>query len=406
MRYKHVLWLAPLLLWGSSFSPAWADSGEYKVGGLSLTGANGPGANDYTFTVQATTLTSTTSTPSTTSGFDFSFSGELGFGDPADPTPASGFAMELIDQDERKGTPASGTVVWTDTLEGAVTHTYPGPGTYTANVTTCCTAKIEVSAGSVYVYDIGDDLTDTLQVNIVDTPPPGQCQEETLFKKMQCLFGILDVGVDSAVISRPGVVKTLKNQKGFAKNKEALAEQLCGEGDDDQATIEMTRASVKMKALINTIDKNPYIDAAIEATLIGQGQPVKDLMDQLVTDGVCTGDQCLMTSPLTAVHCFTEELIAQVTATVSDAALAAFLNGKLGDVNERQAQVIEACDADKTKRAIGKVKSALSALKGFNAKLRIAERKGTIPANVATDLKTAADAISALLTGLLADPCA
>lgn len=408
MRSKHVLWLAPLLLWGSSFSPAWADSGEYKVGGLSLTGANGPGANDYTFTVQATTLTSTTSTPSDASGFDFSFSGELGFGDPADPTPASGFAMELIDQDERKGTPASGTVVWTDTLEGAVTHTYPGPGTYFAQATTCCTAKIEVSAGSVYVYDIGDDLiTDPpLQVVISDGGGGDTCQEETLFKKMQCLFGILDVGVDTAVIDRPGVVKTLKNQKGFAKSKEALAEQFCEEGDGDQATAEMTRASVKMKAFINTIDKNPYIDAATEGTLIGQGQPVKDLMDQLITDGVCSGGECLSDPPLGAVHCLAGNLAALVTAQVTDAKLADFLAGKLGDVQGYQEDIVSACTDDNTKRAISKTKAALNALKGFNAKVRIAGRKGTISAALADQLTQAANAISALLTGLLPDPCA
>ncbi len=404
MRSKHVLWLAPLLLLGSSFSPAWGDSGAYKVGGLSLTGAKGPGANDYTFTVQASSMNSSTTPPDERTTFDFSFSGELDFGDAS--TPESGFAMDLLDQDENKGSTASGTVVWIDTLEGAVTHTYPGPGSYTATVTTCCTAEIGRSAGSVYVTTLGEDLTDTLQVTITNTPPPGQCDEPTLFKKMQCLFGILDVGVDTAVIDRPGVVKTLKTQKGFAKAKEQLAEQLCAAGDGDQATTEMTRASVKMRAFINTVDNNPYIDEATEGTLIGQGQPVKDLMDQLITDGVCTGGQCLMTNPLTAVECLTDNLIAQVTATVTDADLAAFLNGKLGDVNERQAQTVEACTDGKTKRAIGKVKSALAALKGFNAKLRIAERKGDVPANVATDLRTAASAIQALLTGLLADPCA
>lgn len=404
MRSQHVLWLAPLLLLGSSFSPAWGDSGAYKVGGLSLTGAKGPGANDYTFTVQASSMNSSTTPPDERTTFDFSFSGELDFGDAT--TPESGFAMTLIDQDENKGSAASGTVVWIDTLEGAVTHTYPGPGSYTATVTTCCTAEIGRSAGSVYVTTLGEDLTDTLQVTISNTPPPGQCDEPTLFKKMQCLFGILDVGVDTAPITRPGVVKTLKNQKGFAKAKEQLAEQLCAAGDDDQATTEMTRASVKMKAFINTIDKNPYIDEATEGTLIGQGQPVKDLMDQLVADGVCTGDQCLLDNPLTAVQCLTDNLITQVATTVTDANLAAFLTTKLNDVNERRDAIVDACTAGKTKPAISKTKSALNAFKGFLIKVKLAGKKGTIPANVAADLTAAANAIQALLTGLLADPCA
>lgn len=392
MRYTRFLWLAPLALaWSSALAPAQADSGFLKS--LSLSAAKGAGALDIDFTVKELTLTSTTSTPDATN-FDFSFSGTLDFGDGS--APATGFPLTLDKQTKRGG--KEGTVVWRDELKGVVSHTYPAEGTYSAKLAHCCLADTYVSYGYVSVTSSGEPLESTVNVTIT---PPAACEGETLFQQLDCLFDEINAAVDNAGITRPGVLSTLKNQLEIAKGKKEDTIEQCAIGQDLKAKTALTAASVKVQAFVNTVDKNPYVDDGVEAGLIAQGTPIKDIMDGLILNGVCAGNECLADPPLGALHCETQKLADEIGNLSLDEALAIFFSNKLDDLNDRRDDIIAACEAGKAKQAIGKVKAALAVVKSVNAKLNVLEKKGTLPLSIINALREGLGRAKAVLDGLL-----
>jgi len=73
---------------------------------------------------------------------------------------------------------------------------------------------------------------------------------------------------------------------------------------------------------IQTVDKNPNIDNGVEASLIAQATPIRDLMSDLIANGVCTGSECLpdpKVGAVSALDCEIGKLLAEVAADVEPA---------------------------------------------------------------------------------------
>lgn len=404
MSSTRFLWLVPFaLLWGSSVSVVEADSGNIKS--LSVTAAPGPGPLDAIFSINETSLTVTsTATPP---GADTTFDGTVDFGD-GTPT-ASGIPLSLVSQEvEKKFTPPGSDTQfgYAISLHGEVSHTYPAPGTYNATFNHCCLSKFKVAYQSLYVTtDIPPGGT-TSDVNVAVSVTVGgsSCEEETQFKQLGCQIDKLNTAVNDAGITRTGVVNTLKNQLGDTKTKVDETAAKCTAGDDVKATVAMSSGFTKIKAFISTADGNPYIDDGAESNLISQATPIRDSINGLITDprGLCqAGTECRADPPLGALHCEVGKLLEDVAADVTDTKLATFFVGKLDAINSARDAVIAACDAGKPKKTVGKLNSMLGALKAIAAKLKVAEKKGTLPADVIATLRQGAGRVQAIVDGLL-----
>lgn len=420
MSSTRFLWLVPLaLLWGSSVSLVEADSGNIKS--LSVTAAPGPGPLDAIFSINETSLTVTsTATPP---GADTTFDGTIDFGDgtgtaTGEPPPPMTVQSQTV---EKKFTPPGSDTQFGFAIvqKGEVSHTYPAPGTYNATFNHCCLSKFKVAYQSLYVTtDIppggtNSDVNVALSVTVgsqcsggtgLAQPPCQQCSEETEFKQLGCQIDKLNTAVNDAGITRTGVVNTLKNQLGDTKTKVDETAAKCTAGDDVKATVAMSSGFTKIKAFISTADGNPYIDDGAESNLISQATPIRDSINGLITDprGLCqAGTECRSDPPFGALHCEVGKLLEDVAADVTDTKLATFFVGKLDSINSARDAVIAACDAGKPKKTVGKLNSMLGALKAIAAKLKVAEKKGTLPADVIATLRQGAGRVQAIVDGLL-----
>lgn len=394
VRYKYILWLAPLvLLWSGAVSAVRADSGFLKA--LSITAAKGAGPLSVNFTVKELTLTSTTSTP-TSANFDFNFGGELDFGDGVTP-PETDFPLALVKQTKKGG--KDGTVVWRDELQGVVSHTYPAAGTYTATLSHCCLADTYVSYGYVSVTDLGEPLEATVKVTVQEA---AGCQEKTIFKQLDCQLNTLLATLDGVGLeNRPTYKNTLKNLLNIAKTKRVEAEDKCALNDAARATSAVNTAAVKVHSFAQKVNKSPYIEDSMEAVLISQATPIEDLMNDLINVGVCSGSQCLSDPPLSALQCEIGNLLEEVALFVTDEKLAVFLTKKLDTIDLRRGQIITACENNKPKLTTGKIKSALGALKAIEAKVNWAEKKQMLPTLLITSSRQASSRMKVILEGLL-----
>jgi hypothetical protein len=406
MSSTRFFWLVPLaLLWGSSVSLVEADNGNIKS--LSVTAAPGPGPLDATFSINETSLTVTsTATPP---GADTTFDGTIDFGDATgtatgEPPPPMTVQSQTV---EKKFTPPGSDTQFGFAIaqKGEVSHTYPAPGTYNATFNHCCLSKFKVAYQSLYVTtDIPPGGT-TSDVNVAVSVTVGgsssSCKEETQFKQLGCQIDKLNTAVDDAGITRTGVVNTLKNQLGDTKTKVDETAAQCTAGDDGNAKKAMSSGFVKIKAFISTVDKNPNIDDGAESTLTSQATPIRDSINDLILNGVCHGNECLPDPPLGALHCEVGRLLDDVAADVTDTKLATFFVGKLDAINGARDAVIAACDAGKPKKTVSKLNSMLGALKAIAAKLKVVEKKGTLPADVIATLRQGAGRVQAIVDGLL-----
>lgn len=393
--------MAALALWGGSVLSVRADSGFLT--GLSVTAAPGPGASEFTFTVGESTLTSTTTTPVG----PVSFSGALDFGDGS--SPASAFPLDLIQQKKRGG--KGGTVVWTDTLQGAISHTYPAtpaPMTYTAKVSHCCLADIYVSSGYVAVTQIGSTVTDTVQVNIPD-PNAVTCQEQTAFAQLDCLFSTLTGSVNGAGIDPPltvGLVSKLDN----ALNKKKLCEAACVDGNETLAKTRLGSSQSVVESFEASVNANKgagrRIPDAVGDPFIAQGNGIIGVQQGLLdAASLCAaGTACLPDPPLGAANCELDRLIAAVSAAGLDAKLTASLVKLLTQGQDQKDDAEALCESskkNKEKQAANKLKAALSKMTAFATKVSQGVKKGTITQAVADGFLARVTAVSGFINTAL-----
>ena len=383
MFVKYAVFLLPFLVCLSTF--ARADSGN--LDDLGLEWSKGPGPFDVIFKLTETTLTSTTIAPDADDPdfpFDFTFFGELDPGDGSDAI--TDIPMTLVKQKRTGG--KGGTVVWTDDLEGMVTHTYPGEGMYPATATHCCgDAYIYRSYGyvSVATDGIGDDGDgNKIASVIVKLTIPQACQEGTLFGQIDCLLNLLQTAVADAGIERTGVVNTLNNQIKNTRRKKDDAVEECAEGDTTRATRAMESSLRMIQSFLRTVDRNPHIDDGTESDLLAQATPISDLIAGLITAGVCTGSACLLDPPLDSFGCQVGILRDDIVANIIDPKALNFFTKKLDKIDDQQEAAGVACEDGNSVRAKGKIKGAVGALKAISNKARVEERRG----NISEELKT------------------
>jgi hypothetical protein len=405
MQYQRYLWLVPLLLFGSSaISPAQADNGQLKRGGLSVTAAPGIGALDVDFTITQTSLLSTyTSGPPTPPGSDTTFDGTIDF-DTADGTPGEVLGVPLKVVNQQQIQKRGNQFVFAVSQRGVVSHTYPVAGTYTATFENCCQGVFKLTSSkstlSFYTDDPPDDVIK--KTVVVNVGAPG-CQEQTLFAQLDCLLDKLNTAVDNAGITKELTLEKLHNQLNFTKGKKDEAEAACGVGDATKATTEMNKASGKMRDFLVFVKNHGQIDDGAEADFIAQGTAIKDIIDGLIAAGVCTGSACLPDPPRRAIQCEVDQLLDAIAAQATDAQIAEKLARKLDRISQILEQLDANCEVDNLKKATGNVKKMRTTVKNIMSQVSKLEKRGKIPASLIAALRAGGDFVTARLDDLSAN---
>jgi hypothetical protein len=234
------------------------------------------------------------------------------------------------------------------------------------------------------------------------TVPPDACQENTLFKQLDCLLDELLSDVEGTDLSDRAVLRSrLLNAINTTKEKKAEAEDLCGLGDEAQATTAMTVALESMNTFIARVNESDFLDTiGVKSQFLSKATPIRDIVQSLVDTGVCSGGDCLPDPPRSAIQCEVDQLLEDVAQQATDAQIAEKLAKKLNKISQILENLNANCEVDNLNKATGNVKKIRTAVKNILGQVNKLETRGQIPDSLIADLRNGGARITAILDNL------
>jgi hypothetical protein len=246
-----------------------------------------------------------------------------------------------------------------------------------------------------------------VMINLILAASAGSvCQEQTLFKQLDCLIGGLTNAVTSAGLEA-ALTNNLVTPLERAQRRKDEAETACQEGDQDKATNNMKFSRSRINTFKARVENNTgagkKIPDSIGNDFLAQATEIQDIEQELLDTNVCDGAKCLPDPPLGAINCELDRLIALVNEAGLDPQLTQFLVSKLTRAKEQKETAEQLCVQDKAKKATGKLKAARARLKSFIAKVKAQSRgaNALIPSAVATTFLQRAAVIDGYINELL-----